>query len=550
MQHLNVRLLLSLLLFTITSPPARAQQEMDEPLPLRVYAVDKRVSDLPVAEDFSRPELAYASIHRRLVNGDANWQAMSVARLGPVLPKSSGKSAALGERAARGYLEARIVEVRMISESIAYVIAQWPTSGSYDARCMEVEEGRWLNAGEEQANTLEAARQIAENAASVRRENALNRKRALHPQDYLVPFVEFAKKSSTDPRGFLLDNLATHRLTMFGEIRHRPAYWKLLSDTVEDSRFAEHVGVIFLQLPENNQALVDKFLDAASLDPAPIVELMHQVDWMGNPDASLLDFFTSVWRTNQPLARERRVRIVLVDSPMPWKVILTPADLRAYDIAHDTQIAHAILRHFVFNPGDTRNTLCILDAAQACKNLRWRADDSPMRTAGWRLSEVLGTQCFSVMEHSPQITDHGTVIGRVGEGLFDSAFREAGDKPMAVMLHGSPFGAEAYDASAELDCAGSYQDAFDALIVLERLEDEHHSPALADFYTEDFVKETDRRHVLIYDRQITDELGSDEISAERFMKWLDRTWGQPRGWKQNLGPIDAWRIGNDAPMFP
>lgn len=536
----------------IASTTSRAQQQMaaSERVPVRVYAIDKRVAEMPADEDFSKPERAYATIHRRLVMGNSDWRPMSVERLGPVLPRTVSTGTPLGERAARGYLDARIVEVRLVSESIAYIIAQWPTSGSYDVRCMEIEGGKWLNAGNQQANTLDAARRLVEDVADTRRDNALTRQRSLYPQDHLNRFIDFLKKSPQEPKEFLLKNLASHRLTMYGQIAGRPAYSQLLCQLVGDPRFARSVGVIFMQMPTNLQAKMDQFVTADTPNPAAALALLHDVGWMGQPDQGVFDLLMAVGTANKSLPKELRVRIVLVDQQRPWEMIKDPADLRPYDVVPESYMANNVLRHFVMNPGETRNAFFILNFAQATKNLRWRADDAPIRSVGWRIADVLGDQCFAVMEHVPQISERGSISGRAARGLFDSAFLTTQYKPVAVALANSPFGTEQFDAATDLDSAGFYQDAFDGLINLGKLEDEHSASLIEGFFTEDFLKEIDRRHKLVFGRSLADEIGFDDVDLERFQRWIGRNWGRPREWRDHLGSLDAWRIAADEQPAP
>ncbi|HVT87453.1 MAG TPA: hypothetical protein VHD56_01260 [Tepidisphaeraceae bacterium] len=528
---------------------AQAQQmtSMDGP---RVYAVDRRVSDMPPGDDFSKPERAYASIHRRLVSGDDDWRAMSIARLGPTLPKASSKPIPLRERAARGYIDARIAEVRIVSETIAYVIAQWPTSGSYDVRCFELEDGRWLNAGDSQSNTIESARKVVDDASDTRRASAAARKSAQHSADYLTPFVQFLHDSAKEPKELILDAIRDKRLVAVAQIPHRPTYWKLLTDAVSDPRFVARASVIFMQLPQNNQTMVDRFLSAPALDPSLAINVLRDAEEAGAPDQSMLDFLVAIYNVNEKLPPEQRVRIICVDAPQPWKVIRQPSDLRAYDINHDEFIAHAVLRDLLARINDARHSLLVLDFDNAPRNLRWRTDDSPVKTAGWHLSEVLGQQFFIFLQHAPQISTRGTVSGRACRGLFDTAFASNQNNPVAFALAHSPFGTEPFDASADLDCSGSYRDGFDGYLFAERLENEYMPPSITDFYTEEFVKEIDRRHQIIHGKGIGEEIGVEDLDATSFLQWLNQTWGQPRAWKAHLGPIDAWRISPSQPAEP
>jgi hypothetical protein len=533
-----------LVLLTTVAPSLLAQSMdmMQDSGRVQVYPINKTVADLPAGDDLSKPELAYATIHRHVAAGDINWQSLSVPRMGPRLPAPSPAPKPVSPRAAQGWLGATIVEVRFVSDTIAYVIATWPQSGSVDLRTFEFDGGRWLNAGNKQADTLEAARKIVDDAAGEKRTAATYRKKAVYPENYLKPFVDFLQSSAQDPKEFLLKSLADHKLTIVGEIHHRPTYWKLNSDVVSDERFAKSAGVVYLELPSNDQHLVDRFLASETLDTTPVIQMLRDNLWMGWPDQAMLDFFVAVWKTNQNLPKDKRVRIVLVDMQRPWKLINKQSDWRPYEDDRNELMANNILKDlFAHSSDDPRHGLFIVGYEHAAKNLKQQSDASVIKTAGWRLSQVLGNQCYAIMQHSPVLGGEGNVYGRVGRGLFDSAFKAIDYKPAAFPLSGSPFGGEPFDASADWACTGSYQDAFDAYLYLERLEDEYFSPLIDGFYTDDFVKELDRRYRITQEKGLVEAEGLDDLTGASFVKWMSNSWGQPRDWKNQLGPIDAWR---------
>jgi hypothetical protein len=118
---------------------------------------------------------------------------------------------------------------------------------------------------------------------------------------------------------------------------------------------------------------------------------------------------------------------------------------------------------------------------------------------------------------------------------------------VAFALMGSPFGAEPFDASADVECIGTFADAFDGYVFLERLEDEFFSAVIEGFYTDEFVKELDRRYKLT-ETEGLESLGIDDLTAIRFERWMSRHWGAPREWREHLGSIDAWRTGTGEVM--
>lgn len=58
----------------------------------------------------------------------------------------------------------------------------------------------------------------------------------------------------------------------------------------------------------NDQALVDRFLAADTLDSTLIIEMLRDMLWMGWPDQAMLEFFEAVWQVNRNLAPAQRIR--------------------------------------------------------------------------------------------------------------------------------------------------------------------------------------------------------------------------------------------------
>ncbi|HEY7088654.1 MAG TPA: hypothetical protein VH518_11235, partial [Tepidisphaeraceae bacterium] len=249
----------------------------------------------------------------------------------------------------------------------------------------------------------------------------------------------------------------------------------------------------------------------------------------------------AVWNGNQGLPKDKHVRIVLVDRPLPWKQIKTASDLKAYQVDRDEVMAANVLKDVQAHATDERHAMFITGYDHSAKNLRLAANNEPIKTAGWRLWQAMGKDCYAFMQHGPQMSGDSKVYGRIARGLFDSAFGAVQYKVLAFNLPGSPFGGEPFDASIDWESAGSYQDAFDGYIFLERLEDEWFSSPIEGFYTEEFVKEVDRRYRLTEDKGLDDGIGIDELTARNFERWLSHTWGSPRDWKRRMGSIDAWQ---------
>jgi hypothetical protein len=541
----QISLVIVAIVGTLMIPHIVRAQADDAMLGIHTYAVDKTVDEMPPGDDFSSPERAYATMQRRLASGNDDWRPMSLSRLGPALPKPTVRTTPLSQRVVRGYLDCRIVEVRKIADTIGYVLARWPNSGSIDVRWVELEEGKWLSAGNSQADSIEDARKFVEGVARKRTSLSEYRAARVYPQNYIQPFIAFLRQSAKDPKDYLIQSIADHQLVIIGQVPHRPAYWELLGSTINDPRFARSVSTVYLPLPANLQGDLDAFLASRSMDTSGAVEVLRNVGWMGEPDAALLEFIVGIRRANMVMAdRSSRLRVVLVGEPIDWKRLQSPPTTKPSAEELDAAMARRVLDDLKSHNGDARHALLLVDAAHAPRNLRLRENGEPIRSAGYHLARELKSECFIVLQHAPQMSASGSVMGRTRRGLFDSAFKALDYKPAGFSLSENPFGGEPFDAITDWDSDGHYQDAGDGYLFLERLEAERFSPLIEGFYTSAFMPEVARRHRLIEGFDLVDRTGIESPTGADFTRWLSTTWGQPQAWRDHLGSIDAWQLAN------
>ena len=519
---------------------------------LRVYKVNKRVRDFPDVEDMSTPESAYAAINRVIARGQQSaWRRINAKRISDRRPARDTKPRQVKPENTKMRLNARILEVRIFRGCFAVVIAQMSYADRprfYNTRSLEFENGRWLNTGESPHKTIRRARSHFARLCSRYIEQPV-RLKLVNPDVYLEPFVQFLREHAEEPKSFVKKALAKYKVVIIGEIHHRPRYWAFNSYLVAEPDFSKLVGTIYMELPSHAQFLVDKFLKAKKYDPTPVIEMLRDNLWLGWPDQPMLDFFKTVWEVNQNLDPQNRIRIVLVDMKRPWKRIQAKSDWAKYELVpRDKQMADNIIKDMRKHPDDKRNKLFIVGVGHAALNHKY-VEGLPVMTAGWYLREQLGPDnVYAIFQHRPIMTNMGRVDGRLCLGLFDSAFAVVDNKPMAFPLDVGPFGKEPYDASPDKIVSGTYRDGFNAYLYLGVLEDEIFSPLIEGFYTDEFVKELDRRHRMIFGRGWAETYRRDKMDAESFIDWMSGSggsWGKPRRkWKKEfLGPMNAWHKG-------
>lgn len=515
-----------------------------------VYTVNRKVTDLPERENLSTPEAAYATINRLSASGEqAFWRRVSAPRLEERLPSGSGKRA-VSAKAARSWLEAEILEVHVWEKTNAVVIARTPDVGQgrvWDLRWLSKLNDQWLNEGNDGAASLEQARATVARGRAFREARRLREARppVADPEKHLRPFVEFLRREAADPHAFLLQALARHDLVILGEVHNRQRYWAFNTALARSPAFAENVGVVYLELPINDQPLMDRFLAAPKYDPTPVIDILRDLFEFGWPDQPTVDFCRTIWEINQSLPKERRIRIGLVDMARPWKEIQRRQDWAKHDVDRDEFMAAQIGRDRREHPQDPRHALFIVGYMHAMKNLRHPGGE-PRASAGWHLCQAFGgTNLFAVFPHSPVMANRGGVDGRLALGLFETAFAALTNRPIAFPLGHGPFGELLFDASLDFPTMDSYRAGYDAFLYLGPLEDEIVSPLIPGFYTDDFAREVDRRCRLMNGRGLQDDPAIGEVSGAAITRMREVWWGQPRREWRALGPLDAWHHGSD-----
>jgi hypothetical protein len=504
---------------------------------IQVRALHLALEAMPPARDLSTPEGAYTAVIRVLLEGG---------ELSPLFAK------ALQERVPKGVIKPRsektqallrplrLEEVHQLGDGAAVVATLG--DGQLTVRYLEFEEGRWASLGEDEAGSLEKGRKLAARFLSGK-VKAVRQAPAAQPDAKLATFVKHLRTCGAEPKELLLEAMASHRLTALGEIHARPLSWAAYTRLVQDPRFAQRVGTLYLELPRNGQGLMDRFLASDTLDPEPVVEILRDVQHAGMPDQALVGFLCELWKVNRALPPEGRLRVRLVDQDWNWREIRTKEDAPRLTQDRDPLMAQAILEDLA-GPAGARNAVFLVGYLHLPGKLAPKLDPaSPIQNAGTLLRERLGAGLFTVLQHGPVLTNRGgEVHGRVRGGLFDEAFARLGNRPVAFPLAGSPFGLEPFDSSWDLrNCQGTYGGAFDAYLYLGPLEGETFSPIIPGFYTEAYAREVERRCRLVYAEGIKDVEDLKGSDAAALTEGALRLWGRPRTWAAGLGPMEAWR---------
>jgi hypothetical protein len=395
-------------------------------------------------------------------------------------------------------------------------------------------------------------------------------------------YLKVLREHGQEPVRFVLAKLASHDLIIFDDVWHTALEpWEFYQQLIRDKAFQQQAPTIFLEtIPSNKQGHLDAYLDAAGDDPR-LLYPAFQDDRNGRGWSlqTYFDLLRTVRTVNQTLDSKSKLRVFGVGSPTYWSEIQTRQALDGfYKSASGDYHMYATILNELAEFKVNRKGIFLTNTRHAHKGIR-RKDGRFFWNAATFFHQWYPGKAYSIRVHSlilqevpisatdapstaggkeePSVVRTATIeyrTVRMARGLWDSAFRAAGDRPVAFQIEGNVFGEEPYIGNNQLDALPNQkmQDAFDAVIFLAPIEKLRQSAEAICIYTPAFMQELKRRYGLMYSEAQLEELfkktrtkNLDGFFVFMRMTLMARTLMpstvQPLLQAQGIGPIDEWK---------
>ena len=508
----------------------------------QTITINKQLKEFPDTYDLSTPLKAGITCSYLLVNGKQRlWRDVSAFTIREYLPKSDAPDETVNEASKTRRLNGIISEVLAYKDSVACMVTEID-SAYYSLRLLGLDDGKWLNMGEDLGRSPENSREVFYQKAPFAL-NKLQRSIVVKkvPTDTLT-FVNYVKQQGIEPKDFMIEALATHPLVIYGELHRRQVSWDFLSSALHDKRFVEKTGTVFIELPAYQQSEFDRFYASKELDTEILLDIMRSEQIYGWWDRGEYEFLINIWKLNQTLPVDKRIKVVATDEQLPYKQLKTKEDCEKTLTTlsdRNTNMANVVERT-IQSKKDKRNCLFVVGYGHAYKShvpggASAARGQEPALTAGAQLVQRLSAKnVFVVFQHVPMGSNSG-VFGLMRQGFFDAVFEKTGNKPVAFRLPGSPFGAEPFDADYPMSFdnrVGTFEDNFDGYIFLQPLKDEKSDYILYDVWSDRFVEEMKRR-AEICDFNMNRWLGTDdELTREKVVSVFREEYEGKKRWSQ------------------
>jgi hypothetical protein len=389
------------------------------------------------------------------------------------------------------------------------------------------------------------------------------------PDARLQAYLQVLSEQGQEPVPFVVGKLDTFDLLIFDDALHTAAEpFEFYQQLVKDPAFQRKAPAIFLEaIPSNKQRHLDAYLAAAEDDGRLLYPAFQDdANGLGFPYESYFKLLRTIRAVNQDLPKEARFKVFGVGSPTWWAEIQTPQDLEQFrkSLASYDHHMYATIRDELDQFRSGKKGIFLTNTRHAYKGIKrkdgqffWNtATFFEQRHPGKAYSIRLHNVTLSILRvkdlpvNAPKTAEGRERMEykfvRMARGLWDSAFRAHGDRPVAFPIANNVFGTEPYIGNHQLDAkpGQTVQDAYDAVIVLAPIEKLRQTALVDCIYTPAFREELKRRYRIMYA-----EAQREELLRANQVKDLDgllakTTRARPEGplpQAQFAGPIDEWK---------
>lgn len=411
-------------------------------------------------------------------------------------------------------LSRTVTEILMYRDSVAAVVTTFPGSRDSTMRIIgwvTLENGEWRNAGEDLGTGDEGTRNRIISKAPLFLEFVHRIEQLQQIPSNTQPLTDYLSQNGMPPKEYLLDKLSNRKVVVIGELHRRKNSWDMMQELIADPRFAKQTGYVFMELPSYKQSDMDRFFENKEIHHKTLLDIFRSEQVYGWYDKDEYNFLISLWKLNKKLPAKDRIRVILADYQVCWDSIRTKQQWNNQIFKDRNTHMADIIENTISTSKDKRNAMFIVGYSHAMKsNIDGIASSSTGQQAappaGNQLKARLGKDNVSTLfPHLMTIHNNGRVFGNLRQGIFDSIFAQAGDRPVAFdLIADKPFGQEPFDGGIEqmfLEKTGSYANCFDGYLFFGPLKQDLKSDYLYEIFDDEFVAEMKRRAEIIGTRQ-------------------------------------------------
>ena len=374
-------------------------------------------------------------------------------------------------------------------------------------------------------------------------------------EDRLQPYIEVLETEGKEPIDFVVNKLEQVDLIIFDDALHTAVEpFDFYQELIKTPSFYKKVKKIFIEAASvNKQQYIDAYLESEPenrelLYPA----FQDDINGTGWSFKTYFDLFHTIYVLNRSLPEEQRLEVMGVDNPTYWSEIRTKRDLELFQKtlrSRDFFMYKMIVTELNYF-GDSAKGIFLTNTRHAYKGIKNSRNEFYWNTGTffhqWHPDKTYSIHFHNVYLFFEKNEKTTMKFDRIADGIWDSAFKALGNKPIAISLKNNVFGDEKYIGNHMLNVSPNQTmyDAYDALIFLAPLEHLRKTATIGFIYTDKYKIELQRRAKILYSdeeiKQMMEDYGVDNLK-----ELIDRAFAAepeillPQA--QSIQPIDSWK---------
>lgn len=349
-------------------------------------------------------------------------------------------------------------------------------------------------------------------------------------------YLEVLSETGQKPVDFVNSTLNDYDLLVFDDALHLAKEpFDFYQTLIRDSLFKSKVKYIFIEVFSiTSQSYIDDYFNSQVKDKKFLLPaFQNDYSGYGWRYKTYLDLLDTIWEVNNELLESEKIQIVCVDQPIYWEGIKTRKDYNLFQqslVARD-YFMYKIISQTLDNFKNGDKGIFLTNTRHAYKNIRDSNNELYWNT-GTFLNQWHQDKTYSIRLHNVNLsiqsrldnTINNSTEGldkysyswiRMENGIWDKAFEENGNVPVAFSLEENIFGEAKYVGNHMTNVAENQTlyDAYDGLIFLAPLEELHFSAKLDFIYTNSFKQELKRRIMLLQGEQLASFLKKNKVNS-------------------------------------
>ncbi|MFC2096375.1 hypothetical protein ACFLQ3_01590 [Bacteroidota bacterium] len=338
-------------------------------------------------------------------------------------------------------------------------------------------------------------------------------------------YLDVLEKTGQEPVKFVNNLLDDYDLLVFDDALHLAKEpFDFYQELIKNDQFRSKVKYVFFEVISiTSQPYIDKYFNSPVKDSTILIPAFQDsYSGYGWRYKTYFDLLRTIWDVNSQLPASERIQVICVDEPIYWDAIHTREDYNLFQksIVGRDYFMYLIINNTLADFKSGEKGIFLTNTRHAYKGIKasdgtyyWNTGTflhqwHPEKTYSIRFQNVnlsILAVIDSVTNASTEGMDNITYEWiRMDNGLWDKAFKENGNGPIAISLENNAFGKTPYVGNLMLNSADNQTmyDAYDGLIFLGPLEEKHFSAKVDFIYTDSFIQELKRRIILLEGDQL------------------------------------------------